>query len=171
MAKIRVRITLDTSDEIQNLAYVFLDKLDRHKAVAVSSIIAQYLKNNGISIEDVDRLSKKDLLDVVKDDYATKGSINELVRANMEVVASAMSNALSGLINGVQQAPPLEVPKSPPGTFEKTLPSSSDSILEVYKGDEVNPNSKSESPPGTSGTVEKLDESIMHNLEGNFDID
>lgn len=171
MAKIRVRITLDTSDEKQNLTYVFLDKLDRHKAVAVSFIIAQYLKNNGISIEDVDRLSKKDLLDVVKDDYATKGSINELVRANMEVVASTLSNALSGLINGVQQAPPLEVPKSPPGTFEKALPSSSDSTLEVYKGDEVNPNRKNESPPGTSGTVEELDKSIMHNLEGNFDID
>lgn len=172
MAKIRVRITLDTSDEDQNLAYVFLNKLARHKAVAVSSIIAQCLRNNGISIEDLARLDKKDLLAVIKDDYIDKGNINQLVRANL-AVASTLSNALNGLMNGTQQVVPLnasalEMFKSPPGTYEKALPSSSNV---PHEEGESNLNGKNESPPGTSSIVEELDESIMNSLEGNFDID
>lgn len=178
MSKIRVRITLDTSDSAQYLTYIFLDKLARHKAIAISSIVSQFLKNNGITLEELERLDKEDLLEIIKDNYIDKENINQLVKANISV-ASTLSNALNDLINGKYQIPVQNISSaniegSPPGTSEQISSSSKDSnntLLEAKNKNEDVFVKPVESPPGTSSIIEELDENIMNSLEGNFDID
>ena len=177
MSKIRVRITFDTSDNTQYLTYLFLDKLARHKAAGVSSIISQFLKNNGITLKELERLDKEDLLTIINDEYIDKENINQLVKANISVT-SALSNALNELMNGKYQASisnisSSNVTESPPGTSEQLLSGSENTSSEVQNKNEDSLVETSESPPGTSSSsfIEELDEKLMNNLEGNFDID